>query len=188
MALFKDRVDPNVLVERVKAGALKSEIEKDYRISDEELAMILLPLYRKGELTKDEFNDFFRGLPIKRAQEPAAQATEGASIGDTVPEMAVAEEPEVEAEMISEEPSAEAEPEAEPPPPSPPEVQEEAPAELEPAAPAPEPPAEKPPEEPPEPASRMDFRSLENILKRIWKRLDVIDRRLGEIEKKFPEH
>ncbi|MEW6533811.1 MAG: hypothetical protein AB1473_23475 [Thermodesulfobacteriota bacterium] len=183
MALFKDRVDPNVLVERAKAGALKSEIEKDYKISDEELAMILLPLYRKGELTKDQFNDFFRGLPIKPAPESAAQATEGPSIGDTVPEMVVAEEPEVEAEIVPEEP----EPEPEPALASAPEVEEEVPAELEPAAQAPEPPAEKPQEESPEPASRMDFRSLENILKRIWKRLDVIDRRLSEIEKKFPE-
>ncbi|MEW6112380.1 MAG: hypothetical protein AB1664_09655 [Thermodesulfobacteriota bacterium] len=187
MALFKDRVDPNVLVERAKAGALKSEIEKDYKISDEELAMILLPLYRKGELTKDQFNDFFRGLPIKPAPESAAQATEGPSIGDTVPEMAVAEEPEVEAEIVAEEPEPESELAPEPALASPPEVEEEVPAELEPAAQAPEPPAEKPQEEPPEPASRMDFRTLENILKRIWKRLDVIDRRLGEIEKKLPE-
>ncbi|MBM4325536.1 MAG: hypothetical protein FJ118_00085 [Deltaproteobacteria bacterium] len=161
MGLFKDRVDPEELVERVKAGALKGELAKDYKISDEELAMILLPLYRKGELTKDEFNDFFQGRRVKRTQEPVSQTQE----------MAVAAALEIGPEIVPEEHVAAAVPERDPLPSSPPELEEEAPHEG-----------------PFGPSSRIDFSSLENILKRIWKKLDLIDRRLSEIEKRFPEH
>ncbi len=43
---------------------MKPEVLKKYKTSDQELAMMLLPLYRRGEMTKEEFNNFFQGIPI----------------------------------------------------------------------------------------------------------------------------
>jgi hypothetical protein len=67
MARLEDRVDPAELLSAIRGGAVKSELIREYRTTDEELAMMLLPEYRRGELTKEEFNNFFKGLPIKRA-------------------------------------------------------------------------------------------------------------------------
>jgi hypothetical protein len=48
-------------LDAIKNGALKNELTKKYRTSDQDLALMLQPLYRQGRLTKDEFNSFFRG-------------------------------------------------------------------------------------------------------------------------------
>lgn len=61
-----DQVNPTMVVDAIKGGSVKNKIMHDYRITDEELAMILLPQYRKGRLSKQEFNDFFKGLPVNR--------------------------------------------------------------------------------------------------------------------------
>lgn len=79
MAKNELRTDGKEIVEAILTGKLKKEIEKEFRISEEELATTLLPLYRAGHLTKEEFNSFFKGKPVQRVQEPPTpEATEPA--------------------------------------------------------------------------------------------------------------
>jgi hypothetical protein len=68
MAKLEELVTPTVLLDEIKAGAMKQEIVKKYKASEQELAMMLLPLYRQGALTKEEFNDFFKGSPLRNAE------------------------------------------------------------------------------------------------------------------------
>lgn len=87
MAKLEDQISPNELVQIIRTGKTKSEIIKEYRTSDQELAMMLLPLYRAGQLTKDEFNDFFKGLPLKSAApEPEEVVPEAAPAPEEVAE------------------------------------------------------------------------------------------------------
>jgi len=65
MARLEELVTPTELLDVIRDGALKQDLVKKYRTSDQELAMILVPLYRNGELTKEEFNDFFKGVPLR---------------------------------------------------------------------------------------------------------------------------
>jgi hypothetical protein len=74
MAKLEERVTPTELLDAIRDGALKQELVKKYRTSDQELAMILLPLFRKGELTKEEFNDFFKGVPLRSHASEAESA------------------------------------------------------------------------------------------------------------------
>jgi hypothetical protein len=53
------------LLKIIKAGALKDEIVKQHKTSEQELALALLPAYRNGELTKEEFNMFFQGMSLR---------------------------------------------------------------------------------------------------------------------------
>ncbi len=76
MARLEELVNPSDLLAAIKSGSLKNELLKKYRTSDQELAMMLLPLYRQGEMTKEEFNKFFQGIPLTGEQ--AAQAEESA--------------------------------------------------------------------------------------------------------------
>jgi hypothetical protein len=69
MAKLEELMTPSELVDAIRDGAAKDELVKKYRASEQELAMMLLPLYRRGEFTKEEFNDFFKGIPIKREDE-----------------------------------------------------------------------------------------------------------------------
>ncbi len=55
----------------IKGGMLKAELIKRYRTSEQELALMLLPLHRGGELTKEEFNNFFKGIPLTPPEIPA---------------------------------------------------------------------------------------------------------------------
>ncbi len=64
MARLEDKISPSALLLAVRSGRLKDEIVREYKTSEEELAMMLLPLYRSGDLSKQEFNRFFRGVPI----------------------------------------------------------------------------------------------------------------------------
>ena len=75
MAKLEELVTPTELLDAIRDGALKQELVKKYRTSDQQLAMILLPFYRNGKLTKEEFNDFFKGFPL-RSQ---AESVEGGS-------------------------------------------------------------------------------------------------------------
>ena len=59
MAKLQDLITSSEILEVIKGGMLKSELIKRYRTSDQELAAMLVPLYRGGELTKEEFNNFF---------------------------------------------------------------------------------------------------------------------------------
>ena len=88
MAKLEEQVSANELVQIIRTGKTKGEIVKEYRTSDQELAMMLLPLYRAGQLTKEEFNDFFKGLSLKREEEPEEDVTEA-----TPPPEEVAEAP-----------------------------------------------------------------------------------------------
>jgi len=65
MARLEELVTPTELLDAIRDGALKQDLVKRYRTSDQDLAMILVPLYRNGELTKEEFNDFFKGVPLR---------------------------------------------------------------------------------------------------------------------------
>jgi hypothetical protein len=76
MARLEELVNPSDLLAAIKSGSLKNELLKKYRTSDQELAMMLLPLYRQGEMTKEEFNKFFQGIPL--TGDLAAQAEESA--------------------------------------------------------------------------------------------------------------
>jgi hypothetical protein len=69
MAKLEELVTPTELVAAIRDGAAKNELVKKYRASEQELAMMLLPLYRREEFTKEEFNNFFKGIPIKREDE-----------------------------------------------------------------------------------------------------------------------
>jgi chemotaxis protein histidine kinase CheA len=71
MARLKDLESPDEVLEAIRGGALKNEIIKKYRTSEQELARLLLPLYKSGDLTKEEFNDFFKGVPLRPRQTPA---------------------------------------------------------------------------------------------------------------------
>jgi hypothetical protein len=71
MAKLEELVTPTELLSAIKEGSLKQEIVKKYKASEQELAMMLLPLYRKGDLTKEEFNDFFKGVSLRKPEEGA---------------------------------------------------------------------------------------------------------------------
>ena len=77
MAKLKDQISPQELMELILGGTMKSELIKRFRTSDEELAIMLLPLYRSGDITKEEFNDFFKGAaltPRQRLQQEEVSA------------------------------------------------------------------------------------------------------------------
>jgi hypothetical protein len=64
MPKLTDQITSEGLLALIRTGALKNELVKQYRTSDQELATMLLPLYRQGYMTKEEFNDFFKGVPL----------------------------------------------------------------------------------------------------------------------------
>ena len=74
MAKLEELVTPNELLEIIRGGALKNQLIKKYRTSEQELAMMLLPLYRSGDLTKEEFNDFFKGIALTPKEAPPEEA------------------------------------------------------------------------------------------------------------------
>ncbi len=76
MAKLEDLITPSEILEVIKGGMLKSELIKRYRTTEQELAMMLVPLYRGGELTKEEFNNFFKGVPLFQHETPAPAAPE----------------------------------------------------------------------------------------------------------------
>jgi hypothetical protein len=82
MAKLEQLVTPSELLKMIKDGALKSEILKKFKASDQDLAMMLYPVYRGGELTKEEFNDFFNETHLRKdtRDEPPAIADEPPSV------------------------------------------------------------------------------------------------------------
>ncbi len=64
MAKLEDQVTPIELLNIIRGGTIKKEVLKQFRTTEQELAKMLLPLYRSGELTMEEFNDFFKGLAL----------------------------------------------------------------------------------------------------------------------------
>jgi hypothetical protein len=73
MARLEELITPSELVDAIRDGAAKDELVKKYKSSEQELARMLLPLYRGGEFSKEEFNNFFKGLTVKRADETQLQ-------------------------------------------------------------------------------------------------------------------
>lgn len=73
MAKLEDQVTPSEMLEIIRDGALKNEVMKRFRTSEQELAMMLLPLYRSGTLSKEEFNDFFKGVALRKPEEPESE-------------------------------------------------------------------------------------------------------------------
>jgi hypothetical protein len=71
MAKLKDLVSPEEVLEAIRGGALKNEVIKKYKTSEQELARLLLPLFRGGDLSKEEFNDFFKGVPLRPQKVPS---------------------------------------------------------------------------------------------------------------------
>lgn len=71
MAKLGDQVTPSEMLNIIRDGALKNEVIKRFRTSEQELAIMLLPLYRNGTLSKEEFNDFFKGVALRRPEEPS---------------------------------------------------------------------------------------------------------------------
>lgn len=83
MARLEELMTPSELVNAIRDGAAKNELIKKYKASEQELAMMLLPVYRRGEFTKEEFNNFFKGVPVKRADETRL---EGSPAEDSPPQ------------------------------------------------------------------------------------------------------
>lgn len=75
MAKLEDQVTPIELLNIIRGGTVKKEVLKEFRTTEQELAKMLLPLYRSGELTMEEFNDFFKGLALK-PKEPEREGHE----------------------------------------------------------------------------------------------------------------
>ena len=68
---------PRAVVSNEKRGPQECT-GKEIKASDEDFAMMLYPMYRRGELTKQEFNDFFNLVPITSGKEippPLSRAT-----------------------------------------------------------------------------------------------------------------
>lgn len=200
MAKLKDQMTSQELLELILSGTIKNEIIKKYRSSDEELAMMLLPLYRNGDLSKEEFNDFFKGVTLSPRESETAEPTREPSQEDLPPSEIVRslapEEhelpPEVEEPVEHAEPAESAAPEEaldlDLTPPS-----EEAEI-LEPVPPdtsayvngeAPEEKTEISPSGPGEEQFRSDSAAVSSILDMIFAKLGSIDSRLAVIEKKL---
>ncbi|MGO9569961.1 MAG: hypothetical protein ACLP5H_20715 [Desulfomonilaceae bacterium] len=80
MAKLEELMTPSELVAAIRDGAGKDELVKKHKASEQELAMMLLPVYRKGEFSKEEFNNFFKGIPVTRENETrSAGATDDGS-------------------------------------------------------------------------------------------------------------
>lgn len=79
MARLEDLVTPTELLDAIRSGWLKDELVKKYRASEQDLALMLQPLYRGGRLTKDEFNDFFKGIMLSPQQSSQLKEPEARS-------------------------------------------------------------------------------------------------------------
>ncbi|MCA1960359.1 MAG: hypothetical protein LDL33_06150 [Desulfomonile sp.] len=104
MAKLEQLVTPLELLAAIKDGVLKSDIIKQYRTSDQELAVMLQPLYRAGKMTKDEFNDFFKGLSLKPPEPPPGEVSAPEKIPEQAPEPEPVPAPVVETTVQAEKP------------------------------------------------------------------------------------
>jgi len=107
MAKLEDLVTQTEILAAVKAGSPKNELAKKYRASEQDLALMLLPLYRKGRLTKEEFNCFFKGVPLPSRSEPDPAVTQVPEEAPTIPHEAPTEMfPAFSSEKTAEQPEA----------------------------------------------------------------------------------
>ncbi len=88
---LEDKVSPQDLLSAMRQGTLKNALAKKYKASDEDFAMMLYPMYRRGELTKQEFNDFFNLVALTSA----TSVKEAPSVGGQIDHVPLAQkEPE----------------------------------------------------------------------------------------------
>jgi hypothetical protein len=187
MAKPANDIDPEELLSQIKEGAVKSELLKKYRAREEDLAQMLLTFYKGGKLTKEEFNDFFKGAPLRKKNDSQMQARpEDDAPSDIVKSLSkmfgikTASEPPPEPK-VELKPDPVPEPKAESKPPAKPETNASIdvafkPVELK----APAPVAVAQPENQAESAS-----SPPAVLEKIYARLYKIEKRLSAIEKKI---
>lgn len=95
------QLTPDELLKIIRAGTLKDEIVRQHKTSEQELALALLPAYRSGELTKEEFNMFFQGLSVRPEEKVEQDPTPGPSAPDEPMEPSPVQE---EAQEVSAEP------------------------------------------------------------------------------------
>lgn len=186
MAKLETRVTTLELLDAIRDGATKTELIKKYRTSESELASTLHPLFRNGKMTAEEFNNFFKGVPVKRS-EPASAA--GLAETDT----ALSEEPPSSGIEIPMEPTDgdtpyaadEVEPGAAPTVEEAGSITEILPAFSSPTGEIPR--GEIIPDEPSEvkAAPPTDSAGMSALLDIIFSKLTVIDNRLAEIERKL---
>ena len=87
MAKVELRLTPERLLDEIRAGSLKDEIIRTYRTNDAELAMMLLPMHRSGQIVKEEFNDFFKGVSLKKDSTPRSVQSRAEQVAEVpVPE------------------------------------------------------------------------------------------------------
>ncbi len=60
MAKLEELMTPSELVDAIRDGAAKDELVKKYRASEQELAMMLLPLYRERGVHQRGVQRFFQ--------------------------------------------------------------------------------------------------------------------------------
>lgn len=81
MPKLEEQVTPTELVEIILSGTPKTDIFKRYKTTDEELALVLSHQYREGNITKDEFNAFFKGQPLPpRVKQPEPEQVPSPSV------------------------------------------------------------------------------------------------------------
>jgi hypothetical protein len=128
MAKLEEKITPSDLLTAIRGGRLKDELIKEFRSSDEELAMMLLPLYRSGELKKDEFNKFFKGESLtEEVETPGPEKAEAPEKEQEVDHDAPTEFLGAFSRVFSRKPNAEKAPEAPPEEPETHEQRQEAP-------------------------------------------------------------
>jgi len=70
MAKLEDLATPSEVLEMARSGSMKAELIKKFKTSEQELAVMLLASYRRGDMTKEEFNNFFKGVPLSHTEMP----------------------------------------------------------------------------------------------------------------------
>jgi hypothetical protein len=215
MAKLEEQITPAELLDMIRKGAMKSELSKKYRASEQDLAMMLLPLYRTEEMTKEEFNDFFSEVPLRTKNAEPQPKPEDEAPSEILASLSKlfggkkqeAEKPEI---AVASEPSVELPPPPPPPPPpappaavaptprpAPPEPKPE-PSQAAPSQPkaeAPQPTAAEPKPEPlkaaPAPQAAHPVEApkeplnVSSALATILSKLNSIEKRLVSIEKKI---
>ncbi|GEM_PF-1698976 len=191
MAKLEDKISPGELLTAIRAGRTKEQLVKQYRSSNEEIAMMLLPLYRERQLTKEEFNTFFRGAPgLGPTQAANAQLAKEAEQQDyneppseffkvfskVLTKKSKAESPDAQGPAEAQEPPAH--PDLQPPSLL---VDEEDLERLEVGETA----HLKVPEQQPRRRPHFDVAHLPAVLEKIMSALASIDRRLARIERKI---
>jgi len=186
MAKLEARVNTLELLDAIRDGATKTELIKKYRTSEAELASVLHSFFRNRKMTAEEFNNFFKGLPVTRPElvpmadlvgTGTAQSEDAPSSGTVIPLTATDSDMQNLDDQLESEPA--------------PTAEETVPAtEMLPAFTSPK--SEIPLEGiiPDEPAGLKvglpaDSAGMGALLDMIFSRLTSIDSRLAEIERKL---